>query len=166
VKGQTPGKPTIQPKPAPEPQPDDQDPSQVTAVVAESWSDVKFAFCSAQGSYGVLIDFRGTNLSTTQSGTALLGVRPCDASSPFKWGMPVQFTGTIANGTLTLDFGTSLQPENCIGCPDDTIGIAGTPNQGNTGYGVMGGNSGPCVFLENKATGGDLFGTGSGFDCN
>jgi hypothetical protein len=133
--------------------------------MATAWSQVKYAFCSAQGAFGVLVDFQGADLSASRSGKARLGVRPCDGSAPFKWGDPVAFTGSVSNATLTFDFGNSLSPNNCIGCGDDTIQVGGTVEQGITGDGVMGGNSGPCVFLMNKATGGDVFSSEPLFSC-
>jgi hypothetical protein len=158
-----PAPPTTTTQPVP---PTPTDPADTTAVLATSWAGVKYAFCSAQGAYGVLIDFQGTDLSVTKSGNVRLAVRPCDGSAPFKWGDVIPFTSaTPAGGSLTFDFGSTLSPSDCIGCGDDTIAVSGDPGPAQNLYGVMGGNSGPCVLLENEATGGNVFGTGSGFDC-
>jgi hypothetical protein len=125
------------------------DPAGVQAILATNWSQVKYAFCSAQDQYGVMIDFQGADLSQVHNGSFRYATRPCDASQPFQW----QPTGTFqmssdANGNLNFDFGpSSVGVNNTIATPSSAF---------NQGYGVWIGNSGSCVFLTNEGTAGAL----------
>lgn len=141
-----PASPTPSPSPSPEP-----DPSTVAPQIASSWSEVKYAFCSAQGRYGVLVDFRGSDLTTNPGGTAQLGWRSCSASTPFRWSDPQDFSVSMNHKVLTFNFGSG-----------DTIRVSMKKPSG--GSGVFSGNSGPCAFLKNEGTQ-DIFASEPFFRC-
>jgi hypothetical protein len=133
------------------------DPSQVPPAFATQWSDVKYAFCSAQGQYGVMIDFQGADLSKVTSGNFKMSSRPCDASSPFQLINSGTFTLQASTGKVMLDFGADATTGS-----ENTIEI--DQNAYNNGYGIMGGNSGPCALLTNEGTQ-NIFQGQDGFLC-
>lgn len=154
---------TPSPTPVPTPTPQDPDPSTVSPVRAYSFKTIHFAYCSAQGEFGVLLDFSGIDVGQViGAGKVKRGVRRCGSSKPFTWAdktFEIDFVNDGSSSVIRFDF---EKPNT--GAKGFTIDIESQAlEDGRQGNGMIYGNSGPCVFLQNKGTK-DLF-AGSFFRC-
>jgi hypothetical protein len=129
------------------------DPSQVEPIIAHSLKDIRYAYCSAQGVAGVLLDFSGVDVSQVTGAGAKLksGMRACGSGKPFKWSEKNFYVDVWTGGNqVFLKFDMERSGSGSRGF---TIDIS-TRNleEGRSGDGMIYGNSGPCKFLENKGT--------------
>lgn len=146
----------VAPQPAPTPVPP-AEPSETTAVIADNYGSVRYAFCSTQG-LGILIDFQATPLNTDGQGTARVGSKVCGDGRRIRWqARQVDFTVKMSSGRPTISFLGSTYDDR-ISTSSYQNGLRGS-QAANT---VIGGNSGECFFLENAATKGLPF----IYDCN
>jgi len=134
------------------------DPASIQAIPASSLSQAHYAFCSAQGLEGVLIDFGTSDLSQGTAATFQYASRPCDASSPYSWRPQSTVYISRQGNQIVLDFGRSEIYQ------DQENTITFDPNSLTQGYAVWDGNSGPCTFMTNKGTMG-LYDQDPGFEC-
>lgn len=137
-----------EPSPTPQP-PSSSVPGQELkdAVIAESYSRAKYAFCSTQG-FGTLIDFGGANLSLNGSGQAKMGFKACNLETSVRWGStPVNFKVQIQNGQPQISFLNTKYGDNI-----KPYSYQSALRSGQAANATIGGNSGECFFLENDGT--------------
>ena len=125
----------------PEPNPND-----TVGIKATTWSEVKYVFCATQG-FAWLMDFKGADMSKISGGTLKAAARVCNTKDDFKWkdGYDFTLTGNDKNFKLSIADGASYIQDNGSGL--------------TAAWAVLGGNSGLCYFIKNKAT------RGLDYDC-
>lgn len=117
------------------------------ATLAVSYAEAKYAFCSNQG-FGILINFKGTDLSKDGNGVAIRGYKTCGSSAPVKWGtQEAVITVKLENGKPQISFPRTQYMDN-IRPYSYQSGLAGASGANSS----LGGNSGECFFLTNDGT--------------
>lgn len=145
----TPPGTTPTPTPAPAPAP-----GTGKAILATNFAEAKYAICSTQG-IAVLVDFMGTSIAKSGSGSAKVGFKYCNSKSAFQWRKTSNaVTVTFTNGYPRIDFdsGVSGYPDN-IRTSSSYKGLDGWIET----FATFDGNSGGCYFTTNGGNDGVPF---------
>ncbi len=117
------------------------------AVIATTFTEAKYAFCSNQG-FGVMIDFGGYNLANEGEGQARVGLKTCGSDQELKWSSnTAKFVVQLREGRPQITFPSSRYNDR-ITPSSYQSGLA----SGDAANSLLLGNSGECFFLTNAST--------------
>lgn len=129
-------------------QPPPEEPSQpVSAQIAESYSEARYAVCNSQGRVWV-IDLNGVLLTQANAGNVKIVAQRCADQKPEFGNDTYKVTVTMKDSRPQLVSEETGYGNDHIETWDTGTGLlrSGYPS---SAYGVLGGNSGPCFFLKN-----------------